>query len=199
MTPRVKKYAFSGENLYPDFGWMNEPANWRIANQTLLIQPAANTDFWQRTHYGFRADNGHFLYAPVSTAATVSTVIHSRPVHQYDQAGLMVRFGEEDWLKTSIEYEEDAPAKLGAVVTRNGYSDWSIEDIPARKHLCYSLRIQRQGADFIVEYRSAEESEWRMLRMAHLSGSGPALAGLYACSPKGSGYYVEVQSLTIEE
>jgi hypothetical protein len=25
-------------------------------------EPDAPTDFWQRTHYGFRADNGHFLH-----------------------------------------------------------------------------------------------------------------------------------------
>ena len=31
-----------------------------------IIEPDAPTDFWQRTHYGFRADNGDFRYTAIS-------------------------------------------------------------------------------------------------------------------------------------
>ncbi len=39
----------------------------------------------------------------------------------------MVRFSKDCWLKTSIEYEPNGMCKLGAVVTNQGYSDWSTQ------------------------------------------------------------------------
>lgn len=44
------------------------------------------------------------------------------------EAGLMVRFSKDTWLKTSVEYIPDDNSKLGVVVTKNGYSDWSSQD-----------------------------------------------------------------------
>jgi len=111
----------------------------------------------------------------------------------------MVRFSEEEWLKASIEYEEGEPCKLGAVVTRAGYSDWSTEDLPTSKALSYSLRLRCNGGDVLVDYRGNAATEWRTIRMAHLCGPQTALTGFYACSPKGAGFRVELESLTIEE
>ena len=51
----------------------------------------AGTDFWQGTHYGFRVDNGHALLAEIGGDFALETRVRTQPVHQYDQAGLMVR------------------------------------------------------------------------------------------------------------
>lgn len=41
----------------------------------------------------------------------------------------------ENWLKASIEYENQSfqhlGSNLGSVVTNNGYSDWATTEIPA--------------------------------------------------------------------
>ena len=37
----------------------------------------------------------------------------------------------ENWLKASIEYENQSFQHLGSVVTNNGYSDWATTEIPA--------------------------------------------------------------------
>ena len=34
----------------------------------------------------------------------------------------------ENWLKASIEYENEKISHLGSVVTNNGYSDWAQPD-----------------------------------------------------------------------
>jgi len=194
--------TFSGPALHPALRWMNPPPEWRLdpAASRLIVHTAAETDFWQRTHYGFRNDNGHFLYAEVPGNAAITARIHSFPLHQYDQAGLMIRFSSECWLKTSLEFESEGPSQLGAVVTNHGYSDWSMQDFHLSGAAVYCLRIRREGEDCLVEYASQVEGPWRLLRMAHLAvePGTPASAGFYACSPKAAGFRAEAAYLTVD-
>ncbi|GAB4374870.1 MAG: DUF1349 domain-containing protein [Elainellaceae cyanobacterium] len=198
--------TFDHPELDPRLQWYCPPQRWSIANGCLVIEPDAQTDYWQKTHYGFAVDNGHFLYLPVDGDFVLSTQVRFYPVHQYDQAGLMVRFSADRWLKTSVEFEPDEPDRLGAVVTRHGYSDWSTQNYPYdSKQL--ALRIRREADDYIVEYAKAiasdteSEKHWTQIRMAHLENPEqlPIQCGVYACSPKGSGFRAEFDYLKVEE
>ena len=135
MPSQVIHEKFDRVTLHPFLKWLNPPTAWEIdhAHSRLLLRPDAATDFWQRTHYGFRADNGHFLYAEVSGDAIVTTTVHYDPAHQYDQAGLMVRFSADCWLKASNEFDPPGPSQLGTVVTNFGFSDWSLQNFPLRR------------------------------------------------------------------
>ena len=49
--------------------------------------------------------------------------------------------------KTSLEYIPEGPSHLGAVVTNNGYSDWSTQDYPteaAKQQLRFRI-IRKRG------------------------------------------------------
>lgn len=170
--------------------WLNPPPSCSLEAQaeSLTIATAANTDFWQRTHYGFRADNGHFPSAAAEGDFLLTARVEYWPVHQYDQAGLMVRISPDCWLKTSVECEPEGPARLGAVVTNHGYSDWSTQPHAPGPGSLY-LRIRREGPDYTVE-SSPDGSAWTQIRLARLleDQGQPVLAGLYACSPKGAGF-----------
>lgn len=179
--------------------WFCPPANWFLENGCLVFRPDAKTDFWQKTHYGFQNDNGHFLYTELAGDFTLTTKVQLFPVHQYDQAGLMVRISPDFWLKTSIEFEPEKPNRLGAVVTRQGFSDWSTQDVPKSfRELQY--RIQRTGDDYIVTYRQSEQGNWSQIRMAHLENAQqiPVRCGLYACSPIEAGFEARFEYLHIE-
>jgi uncharacterized protein len=186
----------------PALQWLNPPPTWHLepGASRLVVYPASETDFWQRTHYGFRADNGHFLYTEISGDFAIMARIHTFPAHQYDQAGLMVRISDEFWLKTSVEFEPGAPSHLGAVVTNGGYSDWSLQDFPGDGNRGYCLRVRREGEDYLVEYADDESGPWHLLRIAHLlvQAGLPVWAGFYACSPKGAGFRAEVEYLKVE-
>lgn len=201
MQRTLQYETFGGPALHPELRWLNPPPAWRLepGASRLVVYPAAHTDFWQRTHYGFRADNGHLLHAEILGDVVITGRIHSFAVHQYDQAGLMVRFSEDCWLKTSVEFEPEAASKLGAVVTNFGYSDWSLQDLSPESTAAYSLRVRRKGGDFLVEYAD-DSGRWYLLRVAHLAVEPglPAWAGFYACSPKGTGFRAEVEFLKLE-
>jgi regulation of enolase protein 1 (concanavalin A-like superfamily) len=192
--------SFHGPTLDARLSWRCEPASWRrLPERHLLrVETDASTDFWQRTHYGFQVDNGHFLHASVAGAFQMETHVRFAPVHQYDQAGLMVRLSEACWIKTSVEYEPDESNRLGVVVTNAAYSDWSTQDVP--NHLVEVwLRVERRGADYLVE-ASRDGVTWSQLRLGHLhadDGQQTVEAGLYACSPKAAGYAAEFSFLRI--
>ena len=81
------------------------------------------TDFWQRTHYGFRRDNGHALLTKVKEDFSLTVRCSFLGKFPYDQAGVMVRIDEENWIKSSLEWENSEYSRLGSVVTNLGYSD----------------------------------------------------------------------------
>jgi regulation of enolase protein 1 (concanavalin A-like superfamily) len=199
MTQSLLLETFDRKEFDPSLRWFCEPERWRLENSCLIIEPDAQTDFWQRTHYGFTPDNGHFLYREVEGNFTLSTHLRFYPANQYDQAGLMVRVSSQCWLKTSVEYEPEGPSKLGVVVTNRGYSDWSTQNYPAGV-LKLALRVRREGEDYLVEYLEPSTQEaWTQIRMAHLDSGVQDVVkcGLYACSPIAAGFRAEFEELII--
>src|SRR5438105_2398311 len=41
--------------------WWNAPVRAEVRDSLLTVVTRGGTDFWQRTHYGFRRDDGHCL------------------------------------------------------------------------------------------------------------------------------------------
>src|SRR4051794_31793912 len=89
--------------------WFCEPGRWNFTADGLELWTDSPTDFWQRTHYGFRADNGHVLGMEVAGDFAMRCDVSFEPLHQYDQSGLMVRYSEDCWLKCSVEHEPNGP------------------------------------------------------------------------------------------
>ncbi len=192
--------TLAGPTLDVRLRWHNPPPDWSPGRDGLVVRTAAGTDFWQGTHYGFRVDNGHLFAAQVEGDFVLETEVVAAPVHQYDQAGLMVRLSERCWLKTSVEAEPGEPSRLGSVVTNAGWSDWSTQDLDPDVARHVAFRVTRRGADYLVEAATVPDGRWSQIRLGrlHEDEGGPVLAGLYACSPKGEGFAATFKRLRIE-
>lgn len=180
------------------FTWRNEP-EWHVGEKGLCIAPAAETDYWQRTHYGFCHDNGPFLFRRMKGDFRLTVRCSGRAEHQYDQAGIYLRHSEETWVKVSLEYIEKGPSKLGAVVTTHGYSDWSSQP-EADPDKPIFFRISRVGNEVFID-TSKDGDSWFQIRIAHLEESAgqPLEAGIYACCPgKNASYEACFSSLKLE-
>ena len=190
--------TFTGAAPDSRLSWHYPPPSWRAGPDGLRLSTAAATDFWQGTHYGFRVDNGHALLAEVEGDFVMETRVGITPLHQYDQAGLMVRLDPTCWLKTSVEHEPGEPSRLGAVITNHGWSDWSTQDLDPTLARDMAFRITRRGADYLVEAAPAGGS-WSQIRLGRLQADqgGPVRAGIYACSPKEAGLDARFVRLTI--
>ena len=166
--------------------WLNEPPLWSAQGAGLTFTTAPKSDFWRKTHYGFIRDNGH-VYATAVTGDFVATARFTGAYTTlYDQAGLMVRADEENWLKCGIEYVEGIHY-ASAVVTRD-FSDWSVSPMgPTAPDL--NLRVTREGATLTVEV-AVGDGPLGLLRSAYLPMGDQVLVGPMACSPGELGFAV---------
>ena len=88
--------------------WTREPADYVILTDRIEITTAPHTDLWQRTYYHFRNDNAPVLQMETDEkyfSFVVKTEFASE--HRFDQCGIVMYLDSENWLKGSIEYEND--------------------------------------------------------------------------------------------
>lgn len=177
-----------------EFQWLNEPASWEGDASALTLATDHSTDFWRHTFYGFMRDNGHAFLAPVSGDFTVEATVIGEYEQLYDQAGLMLRIDERNWVKTGIEFT-DGLMHFSVVVTRD-VSDWSVVPLPdARPDQEIGVRLTRHDDAVRVQY-SVAGSPWQMARLAAFSAEN-AEAGIMACSPERSGFRARFRDVTI--
>jgi len=91
----------------------------------------------------------------------------------------------ENWVKVSVEQENETFARLGSVVTISGYSDWATTDIDAEASEMW-YRLSKRGQDYYIEF-STDVNLYNQMRMLHFPGT-KARVGVYACSTIKSGF-----------
>lgn len=168
--------------------WTREPASSSIHEDRIEIVTKPHTDLWQRTYYHFRNDNAPVLQMETDEkyfSFVVRTSFESK--HRFDQCGVVMYLDSENWLKGSIEYENECFQHLGSVVTNEGYSDWATTEIDASvKSMWY--RLSRREDDYCIEC-SENGKVFRQMRICHMhKGGGTVLFGVYACSPEESSF-----------
>ena len=98
--------ARGGGDLLSRMSWLNPPAQESYDSGRLTLRSKGRTDFWRKTFYGYVTDNGHFLNLRVSGDFTFQARVDGDYAALYDQAGLMVRLDEQNWMKCGSELVE---------------------------------------------------------------------------------------------
>ena len=205
-----KRFLMKKDALLERGVWINQPRSFHQDLDSVHITTEPNTDFWQRTYYGFRSSNAPALlcHSEENTALTVRIRFEYR--NQFDQCGVLIYGDNENWFKASIEYENLSISRLGSVVTNNGYSDWATTDIPTCQQIWY--RLSRRGPDFLIEC-STDGRRFVQMRIFHLSVLGvttdamskasaldlpatPVQIGIYACSPGNSSFCARFDNIS---
>ena len=192
--------------------WLYEPKEHWVQDEKIIIQTEPNTDFWQRSYYGFRNDNAPGLLLDSSNNFTFTVKVDFAYRKQFDQCGVLIYLDSDNWFKASIEFENEKHSRLGSVVTNLGYSDWATTDIKLPANIWY--RLSRRGPDFLIE-SSFDGVQFEQMRIFHLHSLGettvemgkvnPPLPsaqkvsfGIYACSPLNSSFKAEFSELSFE-
>lgn len=174
---------------FKNFSWTRQPESCIIKDDTIEVTTKPKTDLWQRTYYHFRNDN-----APVFQMETeekffsfIVKTDFTESHHRFDQCGIVLYLDSDNWLKGSVEYENEEFQHLGSVVTNNGYSDWATTAVPANiKTMWY--RLSRREDDYCIEC-SQDGTHFTQMRVCHLhQGGGKIKFGIYACSPEQSSF-----------
>lgn len=186
------KLFYRGDTMSFDitsFRWIREPKKHSITGDRIEIVTEPNTDLWQRTYYHFRNDNAPLLQTSTREkffSFTVKTDF-SESSHRFDQCGVVLYLDSENWIKASVEYENESFQHLGSVVTNQGYSDWATTEIPSGiKAMWY--RLSRREDDFCIE-NSPDGKTFHQMRICHLFKAQDEINfGIYACSPEDSSF-----------
>ncbi len=174
-----------------DFGkfeWTRRPAGFETAGDRIEVVTKPHTDLWQRTYYHFRNDNAPVFQMGTGEryfSFTVRTEYQSR--RRFDQCGVVMYLDSENWLKASVEFENERFQHLGSVVTNYGFSDWATTEIDASvKSMWY--RLSRREEDFRVEC-SRDGVHFFQMRVCHMFKAAEEVRfGIYACSPEDSSF-----------
>jgi len=104
----------------------------------------------------------------------------------------------DNWLKASIEYENEEFQHLGSVVTNHGYSGWATTAISASvKTMWY--RLSRREDDFCIEC-SEDGLNFSQMRVCHMwEASDEIQFGIYACSPEESSFKATFTDMDVTE
>ncbi len=179
--------------------WTRAPEKFEISEDKIIIITEPNTDLWQRTYYGFRNDNAPVLQLSTKEkyfSFTVKTQFDSK--RRFDQCGVAMYLNSDNWLKASIEYENENFQRLGSVVTNHGFSDWATTDIEASvKTIWY--RLSRRESDYCIEC-SYDGVNFKQMRVCHIwEGAEEIRFGIYACSPEQSSFKAIFTEMDISE
>ena len=183
-----------------NFKWTRKPKDYKSEDGKVYITTLPHTDLWQRTYYHFRNDN-----APVFQMETderffsfIVKTDFSGSHQRFDQCGVVLYLDSDNWIKGSVEYENDESQHLGSVVTNHGYSDWATTEIPASVKVMW-YRLSRREDDYCIEC-SEDGRRFKQMRVCHLhEGGGRIRFGIYACSPEESSFTAVFSDMQLTE
>lgn len=173
--------------------WLNEPPQYKQQDNVITVTAAPKTDFWRQTHSNHIANNGHFYYQDMTGDFNMQVKIAGKYAALYDQAGLMVRLDDLNWMKCGVEYFNDRQ-HASVVITRD-FSDWSVLPLLANTPAIW-LRVKRQANTLEVHY-SLVGQNFTMMRQGYFPPNVPVQAGIMIAAPTGDGFTATFENLTI--
>ena len=182
------------------FKWTRKPQQYKIENNRLEIITEPHTDLWQRTYYHFRNDNAPAFQMETDEQyfSFVVKTDFAESCHRFDQCGIVMYLDSENWLKASVEYENERYQHLGSVVTNDGYSDWATTALDASVQSMW-YRFSRREDDYCIE-NSIDGVSFSQMRICHMrQGNGAIRFGIYACSPEDSSFKAVFTNMALLE
>jgi uncharacterized protein len=187
--------------------WLNEPPEWREDDGELVIRTAGKVDFWRNTLVDYVEDSAHLYYDLVDGDFVATVRFGGDYRDQYDQAGLVVRQDDRNWLKCGVElvngewsrdYRYRGAAHLVmAGLTVNGWSEWStLPQLPENPERVW-MRVIRDGSTLFVDW-SLDGEEFTVLKLCALPDAGELAVGRYAAAPAGGGFVARFDSYSLE-
>ena len=173
--------------------WMNDPASWKKSGNQLIVRSRPKTDFWRKTFYGYITDNGHFFHLPSKGDFTFEARINGQYAALYDQAGLMVRFDPQNWMKCGSEFF-DGKRHASVVFTRD-FSDWSTMPDLSETQPVWWRAIRKK--DSIETHCSLDGRNFTAIRQGYFPPTVEVQVGVMCAAPEGQGFEAVFDNLKL--
>ncbi len=174
--------------------WFNEPEKWTVENQVLSMFVTPKSDYWRISHYGFTVDDAPFYYALYGGEFEVKVKITGDYKNRFDQAGLMLRIDEQNYIKAGIEFV-DGVYNLSTVVTHKT-SDWSVIALEKPVPFIWIKAVRR--LDAVEVFYSFDDKTYTMMRNAWMQDNTPMMVGVMGACPDGDGFNVKFENFKVK-
>lgn len=174
--------------------WFNEPEKWTVENQVLSMFVTPKSDYWRISHYGFTVDDAPFYYALYGGEFEVKVKITGDYKSRFDQAGLMLRIDEQNYIKAGIEFV-DGVYNLSTVVTHKT-SDWSVIALEKPVPFIWIKAVRR--LDAVEVFYSFDDKTYTMMRNAWMQDNTPMMVGVMGACPDGDGFNVKFENFKVK-
>lgn len=159
--------------------WLSEPEEWTQHRTTVMMRVPPGTDFWRMTRTDECVDNAPFYFLEMEGDFEVRCKVKADYESPDDQAGIMVREDEENWIKCGIQLIDDVP-HMCATVTHD-YSDMSMHPLP---HLPEYMWVHaKKIGDGLEVYISEDSFDWMQIRQGDITDDSILQIGFYGASP----------------
>jgi len=174
--------------------WFNEPDSWGIDNGKLTMEVTPQTDYWNKTHYGFTVNDAPFLYTERGGEFEVIVEIEGEYKTRFDQMGLMLRIDENHWVKTGIEYV-DGVYNFSTVHTID-FSSWSVITLEEKPKSVW-IKAKRK-LDAVEIFYSLDGKNYQMSNIVYFPDNTMVKVGMMAASPDGDGFTAIFENFRIK-
>lgn len=178
-----------------DMRWMNEPERWKQKDEDIKMTCPMEVDYWRNTLHGFIKDDAPFYWMYVDYDFEARLSMKGKFRYLYDQAGLMLRLDEENWIKLGICHYRDQ-LYVSCVFTR-GNSDWSTHRLPKTKIEWFHVWAKRRG-DVVECYYSLDNENWILIRQGHFTDAPRLRVGMMCAAPESAGFKVTFTNFLIK-
>ncbi len=185
--------GLSGQTL-EKMNWFNEPSDWKISGNSLIMDVTPKSDYWRISHYGFTVDDAPFYYAEYGGEFEAKVKIQGDYKVRFDQAFMMIRLAPENYTKTGIEFV-DGKYNLSTVVTHTT-SDWSVIALDRPVEAIWIKAVRR--LDAVEIFYSFDDKDYPMLRNAWIEANHPVKSGMFAACPDGDGFKAPFSNFTVK-
>ncbi len=131
--------------------WFNEPEQWKIEDNSLLMYVTPQTDYWRISHYGFTVDDAPFLYTLRGGKFEVKRIDHEnyiKAVRRLDAVEIFYSFDDKEYtMMRNAWLQDNHPVMvgvMGACPDGDGFNarfeNFSIRHLPDMRRLEWLMK-----------------------------------------------------------
>jgi len=195
LAEQTTKPWLTGSDLIARMSWLNPPASVTYSGGLVTATAKPKTDFWRKTFFGYITDNGHFFHTAVFGEFAFQARVNGKYAALYDQAGLMVRLDEKQWMKCGSELVDGK--RRASVVFTHDFSDWSTMDDLSQKDAVYWRVVRTRDS---IEAQISEDGDtFFTIRQGYFPRYAEVRVGVMCAAPEGGGFEATFDDLRLEK
>lgn len=178
-----------------DFNWLNPTDDFTVANNSLIINAPAKSDYFNTPEGGSINATAPILYKEISGDFVATCYVKPDFKDMWNAASLMVYMDSTHWIKYAFENSDATGKSIVSVVTRKVSDD--ANGVILNDQNAIWLKMVRKGDLFSMHW-SINGKDYKMTRVCRMPHYKSVKVGIEAQCPIGDGAKHEFLFFSLE-